>query len=76
MDDNSIYNVKNDLTFSGKRKKNRRMIYYLMKELRQRDGVKKALSALKSKLDEIGIICSRVSLFCARFKAVLIQINF
>lgn len=43
MDDNSIHNVKNDLTFSGKRKKNRRMIYYLMKELRQRDGVKKAL---------------------------------
>lgn len=32
MDDNSIYNVTNDLIFSGKRKKNQRMIYYFMKE--------------------------------------------
>lgn len=32
MDDNSIYNVTNDLIFSGKRKKNQQMIYYFMKE--------------------------------------------
>lgn len=54
MDDNSIYNVTNDLIFSGKRKKNQRMIYYFMKEeMKKKHPASKLASRLHCNQNEM-----------------------